>query len=73
MPVTGVMSFPHTDFEVGLEQELKATGATVREANAYSQGVRHGGGLVFATGSNAEVDKAGEAMNPQEDCNATTS
>ncbi len=63
MPVTGVMSFPHTDFEVGLEQELEAIGATLREANAYAQGVRRGGVLIFATGSNAEVDNAREIMN----------
>ena len=63
MAVTGVMSFPDTDFEVGLEQELKAIGATLREANAYAQGVRRGGVLVFSTGSNAGVHNAGEIMN----------
>jgi hypothetical protein len=63
MAVTGVMSFPHTDFEVGLDRELKAIGANEREANAYAQGVRRGGVLVFATGSNKEVDNAAEIMN----------
>jgi hypothetical protein len=63
MAVTGAMSFPHTDFEVGLDRELQAIGASEREANAYVQGVRRGGVLVFATGSNAEVDRAAEIMN----------
>jgi len=59
----GVMSTPRTDFEVGLNRELKAIGATEEEANAYVQGVRRGGVLVFATGSNVQVDKAAEIMN----------
>jgi hypothetical protein len=59
----GVMSTPRTDFEVGLNRELKAIGATNEEANAYGQGVRRGGVLVFATGSNARVDMAAEIMN----------
>jgi triosephosphate isomerase len=63
MPVTGIMSLPHTDFQVRLELELKAIGATATEANAYAQGVRRGGVLVFATGSNEEVDCASEIMN----------
>ena len=63
MPVTGVAGTPHTDFEVGLNRELRSIGASDREANAYVQGVRRGGVLVFATGSNAEVDKAAETMN----------
>jgi hypothetical protein len=63
MAVTGIMSTPHTDFEVGLDRELKAIGASDREANAYVQGARRGGVLVFATGSNAEVDNAAEIMN----------
>jgi len=60
---TGIMGTPHTDFEVGLDREIQAVGASEREANAYVQGVRRGGVLVFATGSNAEVDKAAEIMN----------
>ena len=63
MPVTGTMSLPHTDFQVRLELELKAIGATTPEASAYAQGVRRGGVLVFATGSNEEVDSASEIMN----------
>jgi hypothetical protein len=60
---TGIMGTPHTDFEVGLNREIKAIGASEFEANAYVQGVRRGGVLVFATGSNAEVDTAAEIMN----------
>jgi hypothetical protein len=63
MAVTGVMSIPHTDFEVGLDRELKAIGASEGEANAYVQQVRLGGVLVFATGSSEEVDHAAGIMN----------
>jgi hypothetical protein len=60
---SGLMSTPHLDFEVGLERELTAIGATVNEANAYADGVRRGGVLVFATGSNEAVADAGRIMN----------
>jgi hypothetical protein len=60
---TGITDTPRTDFEVGLDQELKTIGASEREANAYVQGVRRGGVLVFATGSNEQVDSAAEIMN----------
>ena len=63
MPAAGLMSTPHVDFEVGLERELVAIGATVREANAYARGTRRGGALVFATGSEREVENAAEIMN----------
>jgi hypothetical protein len=66
MSVNGAMSTPRLDFEVGLNRELRAIGATSDEANAYVQGVRRGGVLVFATGSNAQVDKAAEIMNRHE-------
>jgi hypothetical protein len=59
----GLMSTPRTDFEVGLNRELKAIGATNEVANAYVQGVRRGGVLVFATASDARVDTAAEIMN----------
>jgi hypothetical protein len=60
---TGIMGTPHTDFEVGMNREIQAIGASEREAKAYVQGMRRGGVVVFATGSNAEVDKAAEIMN----------
>jgi hypothetical protein len=63
MAVAGVTSIPHVDFEVGLGRELQAIGANVQEANSYIQGVRHGRVLVFATGSNEDVDNAAEIMN----------
>jgi len=63
MAVTGVTSTPRTDFEVGLNRELKTIGATDREAEAYVQGVRRGGVLVFATGSGEAVDNAADLMN----------
>ena len=52
----GVTSTPRIDFEVGLNRELTAIGASSREADAYVQGVRRGGVLVLATGSNEQVD-----------------
>jgi hypothetical protein len=63
MTVTGVMSFPRTDFEVDLGRDLKAIGASEEEAKAYVQGVRRGGVLVFATGSNEKADIAADIMN----------
>jgi hypothetical protein len=63
LPGAGLMSTPHTDFEVGLERELTAIGATVPEANAYARGTRRGGVLVFATGSEREVLNAADIMN----------
>ena len=63
MPVTDATSMPRTDFEVRLEQELTAIGATVPEASAYAQGVRSGGVLVFATGTNQQLDSATDIMN----------
>jgi hypothetical protein len=59
----GVTSIPRTDFEVGLDRELKAIGASDREARAYVQGVWRGGVLVFASGSNEQVNDAAEIMN----------
>jgi len=49
--VTGVMSFARLDFEVDLARELTRIGATKAEAEAYIEGLRRGGALVFATGS----------------------
>jgi hypothetical protein len=61
--VTGVMSFPRLDFEVELNRELTRIGATEAEAQAYVKGLRRGGALVFATGSDERVDAAAEIMN----------
>jgi hypothetical protein len=61
--VTGVMSFPRLDFEVDLNRELTRIGATVPEARAYVEGLRRGGALAFATGSDEKVETAGNIMN----------
>jgi hypothetical protein len=47
----------------GIGIELTAIGASDREADAYVQGVRRGGVLVLATGSNEQVDHAATIMN----------
>ena len=63
MAGSGVMSIPHTDFEVGLTRDLTAFGAGEADAEAYVQGVRHGGVMVFATGSGEQADAAAGIMN----------
>jgi len=60
---SGVMSIPHTDFEVDLIRELRTIGAAEAEAEAYVEGVRRGGIMVFATGSGEKADAAVEIMN----------
>lgn len=61
--VTGVMSFARLDFEFELGRELTRIGATKAEAQGYIEGLRHGGALVFATGSDDKVDMAADIMN----------
>lgn len=61
--VTGVMSFARLDFEVDLLRELTRIGATRAEAEGYIEGLRRGGALVFATGSDERVDIAADIMN----------
>ena len=61
--VTGVMSFPRLDFEVDLARELTRIGATKGESQAYVEGLRRGGALVFATGSDERVETAADVMN----------
>ena len=61
--VTGVMSFPRLDFEVDLNRELTRIGATIPEALAYVEGLRRGGALALATGSDEKVEAAGKIMN----------
>jgi hypothetical protein len=63
MAGSGMMSTPHTDFEVDLVRELRTIGAAEADAEAYVQGVRRGGVIVFATGSSEEVNAAAEIMN----------
>ncbi len=61
--VPGVMSIPRIDFEVDLFRELTRMGAAKTATEAYIEGLRRGGVLVFATGSDEKVDQAAEIMN----------
>lgn len=61
--VTGVMSFGRLDFEVELRRELIRIGATEAETEAYIDGLRRGGALVFATGSDEKAEAAADIMN----------
>jgi hypothetical protein len=63
MAGSGMMSTPHTDFEVDLVREFRTIGAGEADAEAYVQGIRRGGVIVFATGSGEKVDAAAEIMN----------
>jgi hypothetical protein len=63
MAGSGMMSIPHTDFEVDLIRELTTVGAAEADAEAYVKGVRGGGVIVFASGSDEKVDRAAEIMN----------
>src|SRR5579872_2273085 len=65
--VTGVMSFPRLDFEVDLVRELTRIGATKAESQAYVEGLRRGGALVFATGSDERGESAADVMNRSEE------
>jgi len=51
------------DFEVELSRDLTRIGATVSEAKAYVDGLRRGGALAFATGSEEKVEAAARIMN----------
>jgi hypothetical protein len=61
--VSSVMSFPRIDFEADLGRELTRIGATIPETQAYIAGLRRGGALAFATGSDEDVSAAGRVMN----------
>jgi len=61
--VTGVMSFPRLDFEVDLIRSLERIGASKAGAQAYREGLRRGGALVLATGSDEKVTAAADLMN----------
>ena len=59
MAGSGVMAIPNIDFE----ESLRGIGASGPEAEAYLKGVRRGGVLVFASGSDEKIDAAAEIMN----------
>ena len=63
MPSSGVMGIPNIDFEVSLNRDLRRVGASGPEAEAYVNGVRRGGVLVFASGPDEKVETAAEIMN----------
>jgi hypothetical protein len=63
MAGSGLMSTPHTDFEVGLIHDLTAFGIVEADAEDYVQGVRRGGVMVFAAGSGDKAETATEIMN----------
>src|SRR5579863_2423317 len=63
MPGSGMMSTPHTDFEADLVRELRTIGAPEADAGAYVRGVRQGGVILFAAGSDEKVDTAAKIMN----------
>jgi hypothetical protein len=63
MAGSGVMSIPHTDFEVGLIRDLMAFGVVKADAEDYVQGVRRGGVMVFATASGDKAEAATDIMN----------
>jgi hypothetical protein len=69
MHVTGVLSTPEIDFCADLIQDLRVMGATEPEAQALVQGVRGGEVLVFATGSQEQVEKSVEIMNARQGSN----
>ena len=61
---TGVTSIPRIDFEVAVSRELTRMGATKPEAEAYVEGLRRGGVLIFATATDdKKVDVAADIMN----------
>jgi hypothetical protein len=63
LSVSGVLSIPHIDFETSLKRELLRIGATRVQTDAYLEGLRKRGILVFATGLDEQVDRAAEVMN----------
>jgi hypothetical protein len=63
MADSGLLSIPHTDFEVGLMRELSGMGAVEVDVASYIDGVRRGGVMVFATGSGERADAAVAIMN----------
>lgn len=63
MPVSNPLSTPGMDFCTDLALDLRAMGVTEAETQAFIQGVRNGGVLVFANGSIEQVGKFAGIMN----------
>ena len=69
MRVTGVLSIPDNDFCAALRRDLRAMGAKDDEAQAYVQGVRHGGALVFANGTAEQAQGCVDVMSRHQGSN----
>jgi hypothetical protein len=63
MTGSGLMNTPHNDFEVELTRDLTMFGVIEADAEAYVQGVRRGGMMIFATGPGEKADAATGIMN----------
>jgi hypothetical protein len=63
MSVDSATSTPSIDFAAGLAQDLSSMGATEPECEAYLDGLRRGGVLVFATGTHAQAETSAGIMN----------
>ena len=63
MPVSSPLSTPGMDFCTDLALDLRAMGVAEPETQAYIQGVRNGGVLVYANGSIEQVEKFADIMN----------
>lgn len=61
---SGVTSFPRLEYEVELGHMLRKMGAAKEETEAYIDGLRRGGALVFATDEDEKkVDGAADVLN----------
>lgn len=58
-----MMGTPRIDFEVELFRELTKMGAAKPAVECYVEGLRRGGVLVFATGTDEKADQAADIMN----------
>ncbi len=63
MPVSGLLSTPHADFEAELIRDLIVFGLDDADAEDYVHGVRRGGVIVFATGPGDRAEAAVDIMN----------
>jgi hypothetical protein len=63
MQVSNPLSTPGMDFCTDLALDLRAIGVTEPETQAFIQGVRNGGVLVYANGSIEQAEKFAGIMN----------
>jgi hypothetical protein len=62
LEVTSPTSTPGVDFDAALAADLRSMGASEEEIDAYVEGIRGGGVLVFATGTSAQAETALSVM-----------